>query len=211
MRKRHFHSRLRCVFAMSFLLIAAGCKPSAVETSRSIPRSSDGVSEHRSTRNDCMPKHGKGLRPAEKEPDDRYSQHRRDILPVLGPPEPGKSDDGLDPPSRDDVIREFLKRGLDAPSKYTLTLIADFVDPPIEIPLVGRCIWHHIHYKCTADDATVGSPGTSNNGTAKNTVHLHLDHLHILDIPDIPSPRPASDSSNDSSRPQPMPRGTPQT
>ena len=101
----------------------------------------------------------------------------------------------LDPPSDDQVIRELNKvrplagavPGLEVTTRnikgITKELIADYVDEPRVVPLLGPVQLHHAHYKCTVyfEEVThVGWPIPHQvrveNGM--EVLYIDKDHFH---------------------------------
>ena len=92
--------------------------------------------------------------------DHAFESHRYNKVAVL-PPITEENHIALDPPSEDQIVRALEKvrplgggvPGLEVTSRnikgITIDTIADYVDPPRQIPLVGPAQLHHAHYKCT--------------------------------------------------------------
>jgi hypothetical protein len=100
-----------------------------------------------------------------------------------------------DPPSDDQVMRQLEKirpvagsiPGTETTFRnvkgITKEIIADYVDPPRVLPLVGPVQLHHAHYKCTVyfeETTNVGwpVPYTIKNEDAMEVFYIDLDHLH---------------------------------
>ena len=93
--------------------------------------------------------------------DQFWNYERYERAPVLGPLQPGGPCEALDEPSDDEVMRALEKaRPVQGnwPFLYEVQRnhvriakckIADYVDPPRHMPLVGPVQLHHAHYKCT--------------------------------------------------------------
>jgi len=124
-----------------------------------------------------------------------YEKARYGKVAILPPIEDVGSHIALDPPSDDQVVRELNKArpidgsvpGLETTIRnikgITKELIADYVDPPRVMPLVGPVQLHHAHYKCTVyfEEIThVGWPFPhmikTENGI--ETLYIDADHLH---------------------------------
>jgi len=101
----------------------------------------------------------------------------------------------LDPPSDDEVIRALERvrpvggavPGLEVTMRnvkgITKELIADYLDPPRHLPLVGPVQVHHAHWKCTVyfEEIThVGYPIPHQIRTDDGIEVLYIDkdHLH---------------------------------
>ena len=101
----------------------------------------------------------------------------------------------LDPPSDDQVMRAlekirpvsgaipFLETTHRTNIRITKELLADYLDPPTMVPLVGPAQVHHSHWKCTVyftETVNVGwpIPQTLVNEEAQEVIYIDLDHLH---------------------------------
>lgn len=126
--------------------------------------------------------------------DDVYEKARYRNVAILDP----ITDDehiALDPPSDDQCIRQLEKirpvsgsvPGTETTFRnvkgMTKELIADYVDPPRVLPLVGPVQVHHAHYKITVyfeEKTNVGwpIPYTIRNEDAIEVFYIDKDHLH---------------------------------
>lgn len=74
-----------------------------------------------------------------------------DTLIITGPQAIGVPV-ALDPPSPDEVLRALMAAGepddLRTDVRFVLEPIADYVDPPVYSPTIGRSQLHHARYKC---------------------------------------------------------------
>ena len=101
----------------------------------------------------------------------------------------------LDPPSDDEVIRALERvrpvsgavPGLEVTARtvkgITKELIADYVDPPRVVPMIGPAQLHHAHYKCTVyfeETTHVGLPIPHQIKTenGQETLYIDKDHFH---------------------------------
>ena len=97
-----------------------------------------------------------------KKLEDKFHVHERYArVPILGPITAGGPVKALDPPSDDEVWRALERArpvqggipGLNETQRNNVVIvkekIADYVDPPRVIPLIGPAQLHHAHYKCT--------------------------------------------------------------
>ena len=92
--------------------------------------------------------------------DHAFEELRYNKVAIL-PPITEDNHIALDPPSDDEVIRALERvrplggavPGLEVTMRnikgITKELIADYVDPPRVVPLIGPVQVHHAHYKCT--------------------------------------------------------------
>jgi len=116
---------------------------------------------------------------------------------ILGPIPPGTEHIALDTPSDDEVMRAlekarptkggipFLETRERTNVKIVKEKIADYVDPPRVVPLVGPVQLHHAHYKCTiyfTDIVHVGWPIPHRiiNEDAVEVVYIDHDHYHMV-------------------------------
>ncbi|MGL4595235.1 MAG: hypothetical protein ACRCUY_10935, partial [Thermoguttaceae bacterium] len=126
--------------------------------------------------------------------EDQEFEKRYSKVPILEPITE-ENHIALDPPCDDQVIR-FLEKvrpvagaipGTETTFRnvkgITKELIADYVDPPRVMPLVGPVQVHHAHYKCTVyfqEQTNVGwpAPFTIRNEDAMEELYIDMDHLH---------------------------------
>jgi hypothetical protein len=123
-----------------------------------------------------------------------WAQERYERVPILGPITAGGPAVALDPPSDDEVMWALEKaRPVEGGwpflyEKYRNNVrivkekIADYVDPPRFVPLVGPAQLHHAHYKCTiyfTEVTHVGWP-VPHTITDEDTVEvIYIDHNHF--------------------------------
>ena len=67
--------------------------------------------------------------------------------------------------------------------------IADYIDPPRDVPLIGNAQLHHAHYKCTIyfdEVKRVGLllPRTNQNTGGIEVIYVDHNHYHMLDNED---------------------------
>ncbi|MCL2006021.1 MAG: hypothetical protein FWG73_07625 [Planctomycetaceae bacterium] len=111
----------------------------------------------------------------------------------------------LDPPSDDEVIRALEEirpvsggiPGLEVTMRnvkgITKELIADYVDPPRVVPLVGPVQLHHAHYKCTVyfeEITQVGWPVPHQVKTESGVevIYIDKDHFHRVGGGEVHAP-----------------------
>ncbi len=134
----------------------------------------------------------------QKLPEDEYWNHLRyDRMPVLGPLTPGMPTTALDEPSDDEVMRALEKARplqgglpfLDEVQRNHVRIvkepIADYVDPPRVVPLIGPAQLHHVHYKCIiyfTEIHRVGwpVPYTNTDEEAQEVIYIDHDHFHMV-------------------------------
>jgi hypothetical protein len=134
-----------------------------------------------------------------------FEKERYNKVAIL-PPITESEHHAQDPPSDDQVIRQLEKirpvsgsvPGTETTYRnvkgITKECIADYVDPPRVMPLVGPVQLHHAHYKCTVyfeETTNVGwpIPYTIKNEDAMEVFYIDLDHLHRVagGQPDVPN------------------------
>lgn len=134
-----------------------------------------------------------------------YTQHKKEQeywiheryekVPILPPLTAGGPDEALDAPS-DDEVMHALERARPQQGtvpfiyevhrdnvRITRDRIADYVDPPRVIPLVGPVQLHHAHYKCTvyfSETIRIGwpIPHTLKNEDAVEVLYIDHNHFH---------------------------------
>lgn len=131
------------------------------------------------------------------EEDQAWNHERYERVPVLGPLTAGGPIKALDPPSDDEVMRAFEKaRPIQGGLPFVHEIqrnnvkivkepIADYVDPPRFIPLIGPAQLHHAHYKCTiyySWTKHVGwpVPYTVRDEDAQEVIYIDHNHFHMV-------------------------------
>lgn len=131
------------------------------------------------------------------EEDKFWKEKRYEKMPVLGPLSATGSQIALDEPSDDEVMRALEDaRGVQGGIpllhekqrnnvRITKELIADYIDPPRVVPLIGPAQLHHAHYKCTIyfnEVTRVGwpLPYTTVNEDAQEVIYIDHDHFHMV-------------------------------
>ena len=134
----------------------------------------------------------------QKSKEDRFHVHERYArVPILGPLTSGGPAVALDPPS-DDEVWWALERAnsvqggfpfLNEKQRNNVTIvkekIADYVDPPRVVPLIGPAQLHHAHYKCTVyytERNIVGwpIPHTLEDEDAVEVLYIDHNHFHMV-------------------------------
>lgn len=134
----------------------------------------------------------------QKMQEDKFWNHERyERAPILGPLIPGGPMVALDPPSDDEVMRAFEKANpiqggypfLHERQRNNVRIvkdkIADYVDPPRVVPLLGPVQLHHAHYKCTiyySEITRVGwpVPHTLVDEDSQEVVYIDHNHFHMV-------------------------------
>jgi len=134
----------------------------------------------------------------QKMAEDKFWNHERyERAPILGPLIPGGPMIALDPPSDDEVMRAFEKANpvqggypfLHEKQRNNVRIvkdkIADYVDPPRVVPLLGPVQLHHAHYKCTiyyTEITRVGwpVPHTLVDEDSQEVVYIDHNHFHMV-------------------------------
>lgn len=129
--------------------------------------------------------------------DDYHINERYARVPILGPLTSGGPAVALDPPSDDEVWWAFERARptqggipfLHETQRNNITIvkckIADYVDPPRVVPLIGPVQLHHAHYKCTifySEKKIVGwpFPHTLHDEEAQEVVYIDHNHFHMV-------------------------------
>ncbi|MEL7496418.1 MAG: hypothetical protein AAFN77_02320 [Planctomycetota bacterium] len=117
-------------------------------------------------------------------------------MPILGPLTAGGPVKALDPPS-DDEVWWALERArpvqggipfLNETQRNNVVIvkekIADYIDPPRVIPLIGPAQLHHAHYKCTVyfTERKIVSwpiPHTLEDEEAVEVLYIDHNHFHM--------------------------------
>ena len=136
------------------------------------------------------------------EEDEHYIHERYARVPILGPLTSGGPAVALDPPS-DDEVWWALERAnsvqggfpfLNEVQRNNVTMIkekiADYVDPPRVVPLIGPAQLHHAHYKCTVyytERKIVGwpLPHTLIDEDAVEVIYIDHNHFHMVGNVDL--------------------------
>jgi hypothetical protein len=126
--------------------------------------------------------------------DQYWEDERYDGVPVLGPLTAGGPATALDEPSDDEIMRAFERA---RPTQGGLPLlheiqrndvrivkekIADYVDPPRVVPMIGPAQLHHAHYKCTifySENVWVGWPIPHRLRDEEAVEVIYIDHNHF--------------------------------
>jgi hypothetical protein len=134
----------------------------------------------------------------QKMQEDKFWNHERyERAPVLGPIVPGGPMVALDPPSDDEVIRAwekanpvqggypFLHEKQHNNVRIVKDKIADYIDPPRVVPLLGPVQLHHAHYKCTiyyTEITRVGwpVPHTLVDEDSQEVIYIDHNHFHMV-------------------------------
>jgi len=129
--------------------------------------------------------------------DEFWDAERYDSVPILGPITAGGPATALDEPSDDQVIVMFegakrrqallpcLREIQHNDVRIVKEKIADYIDPPRVVPLIGPAQLHHAHYKCTifyAQTTRVGwpVPHTLRDEEAVEVIYVDHNHFHMV-------------------------------
>ena len=129
--------------------------------------------------------------------DDFWNHERYERVPILGPLTSGAEIVALDPPSDDEVMRALEKADpvqggipfLHEHNRNNVRIvkkkIADYVDPPRVMPMIGPVQQHHAHYCCTIyyeDVRRIGwpVPHTLRDEDAREVIYIDHNHLHMV-------------------------------
>jgi len=137
----------------------------------------------------------------DEQEDKHWEKERYSRVPILGPITAGGPAKALDTPSDDEVIVAwekatpveggwpFLYERQRNNVRIIKEKIADYIDPPRFIPLIGPAQLHHAHYKCTIyyeDIIRVGwpVPHTLRDEEAMEVIYIDHNHFHMVGNPD---------------------------
>ena len=134
----------------------------------------------------------------QKKKEDEFHNHERyERVEILPPIEAGEPAVALDAPSDDEVMRAFERAN---PQQGGLPLlyetqrnrvrivtdkIADYIDPPRVVPLLGPVQLHHAHYKCTiyyTEIKRIGwpVPHTLVDEDSREVIYIDHNHFHMV-------------------------------
>lgn len=128
-------------------------------------------------------------------------------VPIMGPLTAGSPVAAIDPPSDDEVIHALEKarpvRGgiplLYEKQRNRVRIIkekmADYIDDPRFIPLIGFAQLHHAHYKCTVyfEERTINGwpvPYTLDDKETVEVIYIDHNHFHMVGDPDTGASSP---------------------
>lgn len=129
--------------------------------------------------------------------DKAWEHERYERVPILGPITAGGPAIALDAPSDDEIMVALEKaRPVEGgvPLLYEVQRnnvrivkqkIADYVDPPRFVPMIGPAQLHHAHYKCTIYFEEVKRigwpvPHTIRDEDAIEVVYVDHEHFHMV-------------------------------
>ncbi len=118
-------------------------------------------------------------------------------FPILGPLTSADSEQAHVPPGDDEVMRAWERSKSSTNSgpvrleiqrrnvRIVKEKIADYIDPPREVPLIGPVQLHHSHYKCTIFYTKVlaaGRPKTDveMDEDGQDVVYIDYNHFHLM-------------------------------
>ncbi|MCY2974240.1 MAG: hypothetical protein NTW52_06185 [Planctomycetota bacterium] len=136
-----------------------------------------------------------------------HIQERYARVPIMGPLVSGGPVVALDPPSDDEVMQALEKarpvRGgvplLSEKQRNRVRIvkekIADYIDPPRFIPLIGFAQLHHAHYKCTVymEERLINGwpvPYTLDDKEVVEVLYIDHNHFHMCGDPDTGASSP---------------------
>ena len=129
--------------------------------------------------------------------DAAWNHKRYDRSPILGPIQPGAPCVAMDTPSDDEVMRALEKaRAVQGGFPFLHEVhrdhvrivcepVADYVDPPRVVPLIGPAQLHHAHYKCIVYFTETRREGwpipyTTVDEDTQEVVYVDHDHFHMV-------------------------------
>lgn len=120
-------------------------------------------------------------------------QPRRDSVSVLGPLTSGDRNGRLPPPRDAKIIRAWDRIRKAEPRhnlvgrelRVSKVEIADYLDPPRHVPLIGRAQLRHTHYKCTiegTEQVRVEGPGRQIvDRPVRHVIFVDHNHFHVME------------------------------
>jgi len=131
----------------------------------------------------------------QKRQEDKFHAHERyDRAPILGPITAGGPAIALDEPS-DDEVMVALEKARPVQGGFPMLWekqrndvrivkekIADYIDPPRVVPLIGPAQLHHAHYKCSiffSERTIVGWPVPHWLEDEDTVEVIYIDHNHF--------------------------------
>lgn len=134
----------------------------------------------------------------QKLPEDKFHVHERYArVPILGPNTFGAQVVALDPPSDDECMRALERARpvqggfpfLHEKQRNNVTIvkekIADYIDPPRVVPLIGPVQLHHAHYKVsiTMSERTIPGwpvPHMLEDEEVVEVIYIDHNHFHMV-------------------------------
>ena len=128
-------------------------------------------------------------------------------VPIMGPLTRGGSVAAIDPPSDDEVVHAlerarpvrggvpFLYEKQRNKVRIVTEKIADYIDEPRFVPLIGFAQLHHAHYKCTVyfEERTINGwpvPYTLDDKECVEVIYVDHNHFHMCGDPDTGASSP---------------------
>lgn len=122
-------------------------------------------------------------------------------VPIMGPLTSGGPVAALDPPSDDEVMQALEKarpvRGgvpmLNEKQRNNVRIvkekIADYIDDPRMIPMIGFVQLHHAHYRCTVyfEERMINGwpvPYTLEDNEVVEVIYIDHNHFHMVGNPE---------------------------
>ena len=136
-----------------------------------------------------------------RQEDKAWAHERYERVPILGPITAGGPAVALDPPSDDEVMVAFERARpiegipfIHETQRNNVRIIkdkiADYIDPPRFIPMIGPAQLHHAHYKCTIyyEEVTrVGWPVPHTIKDEDSVEVVYIDHNHFHRVGNVDS------------------------
>ena len=119
-------------------------------------------------------------------------------VPIMGPLTAGGPVAAIDPPSDDQVVHALEKASEEIATEFEKLVkekIADYIDDPRFVPLIGFAQLHHAHYKCTVyfEERTINGwpvPYTLEDKEAVEVIYIDHNHFHMVGDPDTGASSP---------------------
>lgn len=130
-----------------------------------------------------------------------HNHERYARVPIMGPLTAGGPTMALDPPSDDEVMQAMerarpIRGGIPMLSekqrnnvRIIKEKIADYIDDPRFVPMIGFSQLHHAHYRCTVyfEERTINGwpvPYTLDDKEAVEVIYIDHNHFHMVGDPE---------------------------
>lgn len=130
-----------------------------------------------------------------------HVQERYARVPIMGPITAGSNHVAIDPPSQDEIMVALerarpIRGGIPLMHerqrnnvRIVTEKIADYVDDPRFVPLIGFAQLHHAHYRCTIyfEERIINGwpvPYTLEDNESVEVIYIDHNHFHMVGDPD---------------------------
>lgn len=142
----------------------------------------------------------------------RAEWHTHPSIPIMGPLTSGGSAEVLEPPTDEEILSIIRVASPNSPLllpknqnqlHIEKTLVADYVDPPKEYPLIGCAQLHHAHYKCRVELPAEKDRAFLNRAEECERT-FYIDHTHLHAGSDLRAAPPAREVASVFAEPEPV-------